>query len=686
VTTSKGQGTLERTLLSVCASTFLLFAACERMESWFDKRETSTSVSRSNKAVPAIPKGPVVSESLQPVSAAWKTPVELQMHRSAVCVRSKSGDVACAKLQDSAGVRFRGLNLSSHVDRLFADPRDLCVARGDEAHCLGDSIGLPTNARTNTFGMFRRAFAFDNVDHLGTINVNLSRWNKDGTFSAESYGGGKYQPEGAEDWIAADSTITDNEACGLTRAGKVCCYTPQPDPGIPPRDDDASPVTKVSLKRLAHVALPRPARAIAVSNSYACALLEEGLIYCWIPPRVAGFERFLAEQGRSSAYPQPISVHDSTTPISIPLRQAAKMELPAAATQLVSGSNFVCVLAQDGFVYCWGGNNWGQLGQVLSIAGSRQPVRVDHLAHVTRIAAAEYSVCALTAEGGVYCWGRLTTSPYRSAFSQFKRTPYRITEGVAAMGGESNTSCLAERQLELSPEVWADRLRKSRDYATQTALLEQMHMAPAQSPEILGADVPVLQDVSLLKTPPLKTLDSHWLVRADFAIGEEYRSTRSQLLIPISAGKYCAVVPESWASIDRDRYDVPCKPHPVLGSVAGPYRARFITLTDEGHWSLEITTIGGRNEKLGARDFLYDVAYYDLRNFEAREVYGFETLRGSCARLPDGSPPGIFISRTARLSKTMPRQIEVEECSGNRECRRYTATYNGEVYVTPDDR
>jgi hypothetical protein len=539
--------------------------------------------------------------------------------------------------------------------------------------------------RTDTFGLFRRAFALDNVNYLGTINANMAHWAKDGTYSAESDRGGKYQPEGAADWIAAESTITE-DACGLTRGGKVSCYTPQPDPGISPSDDPASPVTTVSLRRLVSVALPQPARAIAVSNSYSCALLESDSVFCWMPPRVAGFEQFLTEQGRSSAYPQPIPIHQATTPISIPLRQAEKVELPTAATQLVSGANFVCALAQDGFVYCWGGNNWGQLGQARPIAGARQPVRVDNLTHVTRIAAAEHTVCALTTEGGVYCWGKLTTSPYRSALSQFKRTPYRITDGIVAESRESSRTCPTERQLELSPDAWATELRNSRDYTTQTSLLEQMHMAQAISPDISSVDLPVLRNVLLIQTPKSKTMDTHWLVRADFAIGEEYRSTRSQLLIPMSQGKYCAAVPENWASIDDDRYDVPCKPHPVLGRVAGPYQARFITLTGEDHWSVEMTTIRGRNEKMGAQDFLYGVTYYDLRDFAAREVYQLETFRGSCQRLPDGSPPGVFITRTARLTEDMPRKIEVKECSDNQNCRHFTATYDGQIYVNPDER
>jgi hypothetical protein len=213
-----------------------------------------------------------------------------------------------------------------------------------------------------------------------------------------------------------------------------------------------------------------------------------------------------------------------------------------------------------------------------------------------------------------------------------------------------------------------------------------MHMAPATPPSITVADLPRLQKVSLAHTPKSKTLDSHWLVRADFAIGEEYRSTRSQVLIPVSPGKFCAVVPESWARIDRDRYDTPCKPHPVLGRIAGPYRAQFITLTGEDHWSLEVTTVNGRNERMGAQDFLYDVTYYDLRDFEAREVYGFETFRGSCKQLPDGSPPGVFITRTAKLTENMPRQIEVQECNDSQGCRRHTAIYNGQVYVAPDQR
>jgi alpha-tubulin suppressor-like RCC1 family protein len=63
-----------------------------------------------------------------------------------------------------------------------------------------------------------------------------------------------------------------------------------------------------------------------------------------------------------------------------------------------------CGLTSDGVAYCWGDNDWGQLGDGTGTT-SIEPVPVTGAARFTTIAAGGYNTCALTVEGTAHCWG-----------------------------------------------------------------------------------------------------------------------------------------------------------------------------------------------------------------------------------------------------------------------------------------
>lgn len=71
--------------------------------------------------------------------------------------------------------------------------------------------------------------------------------------------------------------------------------------------------------------------------------------------------------------------------------------------QVALGSAHACALRDDGKVWCWGDNRFGQLG--VEGAGPA-PVFVGGLPEVVQVAAAGSASCALTRAGRVFCWGR----------------------------------------------------------------------------------------------------------------------------------------------------------------------------------------------------------------------------------------------------------------------------------------
>lgn len=128
--------------------------------------------------------------------------------------------------------------------------------------------------------------------------------------------------------------------------------------------------------------------AIAAGSNYSCAVAS-GAAYCW-----GNNANGRLGDGTTTQRPVPVAV-DTTGVL------AGK-----TVTQVATGTNHACVIA-SGAVYCWGLNNYGQLGDGLG-ANSLRPVAVNTSIlggkTVTDITASLNFTCVV-ASGAAYCWG-----------------------------------------------------------------------------------------------------------------------------------------------------------------------------------------------------------------------------------------------------------------------------------------
>ena len=169
---------------------------------------------------------------------------------------------------------------------------------------------------------------------------------------------------------------------------------------------------------------------VAAGHRHTCAVTASGKVLCW----------------GSNDYGQ---LGDGTnawrlTPTAV-AGLGANVQGIAAGGGGFSGDNFshTCALTAAGGVVCWGSNSHGQLGDN-STTDSSTPVQVSGLTSgVSAIAAGGAHTCALTDAGAVLCWGLNENGQLGNGSLTNSRTPVQvngITSGATRItAGHSHT-------------------------------------------------------------------------------------------------------------------------------------------------------------------------------------------------------------------------------------------------------
>jgi alpha-tubulin suppressor-like RCC1 family protein len=135
--------------------------------------------------------------------------------------------------------------------------------------------------------------------------------------------------------------------------------------------------------------------------------------------------------------------------LAVSLSAALLLALPgrgaaAVATAIASGSGHTCAVDGSGGLECWGHNGSGELGDGTD-DDSAVPVPVSGLGSgVASVSAGAGFTCAVTALGGAKCWGSNTAGKLGSGLGASSATPVDVaglTSGVAAVAAGSQHAC-----------------------------------------------------------------------------------------------------------------------------------------------------------------------------------------------------------------------------------------------------
>jgi alpha-tubulin suppressor-like RCC1 family protein len=153
-------------------------------------------------------------------------------------------------------------------------------------------------------------------------------------------------------------------------------------------------------------------RSISAGTMHACDLASGGIAWCWGLNGAEG--RIGSDQLSSTSM--------SSTPVKVPgnLR----------FTQLATFGRHTCGLTSEGKAYCWGYNGWGGLGTSANISQSFTPVAVAGNLTFRSITAGSDHTCAVTLDYVAYCWGNNDWRQLGTGTSAMSATPVAVTGGA----------------------------------------------------------------------------------------------------------------------------------------------------------------------------------------------------------------------------------------------------------------
>jgi alpha-tubulin suppressor-like RCC1 family protein len=177
----------------------------------------------------------------------------------------------------------------------------------------------------------------------------------------------------------ADVAIGRDHICVLSKNGSVKCWGKNYFGEL----GDGTTINRMSPVEV--MGLINNVKKIDAGFQYSCILAFTGRVKCW-----GTNEHGVLGIGYSDTY--------SSTPVDVDRLESGILDISI-------GVNHSCVLTSLGGVKCWGYNSHLQLGDGTSLT-RELPIDVIGLSNrVQLISAGAFHTCAMTSDGKVFCWG-----------------------------------------------------------------------------------------------------------------------------------------------------------------------------------------------------------------------------------------------------------------------------------------
>lgn len=172
-------------------------------------------------------------------------------------------------------------------------------------------------------------------------------------------------------------------------------------------------------------ALGSGVRSISAGETHTCAVTASGAVKCW-------GDNARGQLGDGSLI-------ERTVPADV-------AQLGAGALSVSAGMTHSCAVAAGGAVKCWGGNDYGQIGNG-SFVDQPTPVDVSGLASgISVVSAGSWHSCARLSSGAARCWGMGLDGQIGDGFLQTRPTPATVANlanGATTISAGNRHSCAA---------------------------------------------------------------------------------------------------------------------------------------------------------------------------------------------------------------------------------------------------
>lgn len=362
------------------------------------------------------------------------TRVRLPVTTGAVLLSATADSIATVtSTLTSRGVRFASFSI---------DANNTCgLSIEGYPYCWGDNgagqltiLGVPAGQNAPT----PQPIAGDNdFTSISLANVGGCGLRTDG--SAVCWGSNVYGANGngtTSLQLAAPAPVVGNltfvevqrgpgTTCGATKSGQAYCWG-----GGGMGQLGSLAVYQLTSSRPALVDGGLTLHSFALGTLHSCALDPAGQAYCW----GSDWNGRLGVTAGSRACTISVitSTGTTTTPTTCSPTPVAVSTTARFAT-LAATSDATCGLTATGDTYCWGSNDFGELGTG-GFTSNTVPAQVQGVPAFRELHGHDRGFCGLTSGGDIYCWGYVTSVlgvPYQSCttYNDCTPTPTRVQAG-----------------------------------------------------------------------------------------------------------------------------------------------------------------------------------------------------------------------------------------------------------------